>query len=53
MKNAILKICEKLRGYSSDKEHFEVLKVITNGDGTYTVIVKPYVDDEGAKNESN
>lgn len=52
MKNAILKICEKLRGFSSDTEHFEVLKVISNSDGTYTVIVKPY-QDEGADNDNN
>ena len=50
MKNVIYEICDKLRGYSSDKEHFEVLEIKTNNDGTYTVIVKPI---EEAENESN
>lgn len=30
MKNIILKICEKLRGYSGDTEYFEVVRVTEN-----------------------
>ena len=40
MKNAILKICEKLRGYSDTEPYFEVTEVKKNGDGTYTVTVQ-------------
>ncbi len=38
MKNAILQICEKLRGYS--EPYFEVIEVKKNGNGTYTVTVQ-------------
>lgn len=56
MKNAILKICEKLRGYSSETEpYFEVTEIKQNENGTYTVNVKVVdpAEEQGAKNESN
>ena len=57
MKNAILKICEKLRGYSSDNEpYFEVTEIKQNENGTYTVtvqVVDPEAEEQGAANESN
>lgn len=55
MKNAILNICEKLRGYSDDTEYFEVLKVNQNEDGNYVVVVKVVepTKSKGADNESN
>ena len=56
MKNAILKICEKLRGYSDTEPYFEVTEIKQNGNGTYTVIVQvvePTAEEQGAKNESN
>ena len=40
MKNVIYKICEKLRGYSSEDEYFEVLQVQRNDDNEYVVVVK-------------
>lgn len=40
MKNAIYKICEKLRGYSSEEEYFEVLQVQRNDNNEYVVVVK-------------
>lgn len=40
MKNTILKICEKLRGYSSTEPYFEVTEIKQNENGTYTVNVK-------------
>lgn len=41
MKNAILKICEKLRGYTTDTEpYFEVTEVKQNENGTYTLTVQ-------------
>ena len=54
MKNAILKICEKLRGYSETEPYFEVTEVKQNENGTYTVIVQAVdpADEQGAKNES-
>ena len=55
MKNAILKICEKLRGYSDNEPYFEVTEIKQNDNGTYTVTVQ-VVDpaaEQGAKNESN
>ena len=55
MKNAILKICEKLRGYSDTEPYFEVTEVKQNDNGTFTVTCK--VVDPGAvqraQNESN
>ena len=36
MKNAILKICEKLRGYSETEPYFEVTEVKQNDNGTFT-----------------
>ena len=55
MKNAILKICEKLRGYSETDPYFEVTEVKQNENGTYTVnmqVVDP-AEEQGAQNESN
>ena len=55
MKNAILKICEKLRGYSETEPYFEVTEVKQNENGTYTVIVQAVdpAEEQGAQNESN
>ena len=55
MKNAILKICEKLRGYSETEPYFEVTEIKQNENGTYTVIVQAVdpADEQGAQNESN
>ena len=55
MKNAILKICEKLRGYSETDPYFEVTEIKQNENGTSTVTVRG-VDpaaEQGAQNESN
>ena len=54
MKNAILKICEKLRGYSDSEPYFDVTEVHQNETGTYTVnvqVVDP-AEEQGAQNES-
>lgn len=40
MKNAILKICEKLRGYSDTDPYFEVTEAKQNENGTFTVTCK-------------
>lgn len=56
MKNAILKICEKLRGYSDNDPYFEVTEIKQNDNGTFTVtckVVDPAAEEQGAKNESN
>lgn len=54
MKNAILKICEKLRGYSDTEPYFEAVEIKQNENGTYTVICKVIEPAaEGAENESN
>lgn len=55
MKNTILQICEKLRGYSDKEPYFEVTEIKGNENGTYTVIVRVVepVAAQGAKNESN
>ena len=56
MKNAILKICEKLRGYSDNEPYFEVTEIKQNDNGTFTVtckVVAPEAEEQGAKNESN
>ena len=53
MKNPILQICEKLRGYSSDKEYFEVVKVSKLENGNYSVEVREVNENEGAEHESN
>ena len=55
MKNAILKICEKLRGYSEEEPYFEVTEIKQNKNDTYTVIVQAVdpEEEQGAKNESN
>ena len=54
MKNAILKICEKLRGYSNAEPYFEVTEIKQNENGTYTVTVQAVdpEDEQGAANES-
>ena len=54
-KSLLLKICEKLRGYSETEPYFEVTEVKKNENGTYTVnvqVVDP-AKKQGAKNESN
>ena len=55
MKNAILKICEKLRGYSNADPYFEVTEIKQNKNDTYTVIVKAVdpEEEQGADDESN
>ena len=53
MKNTILQICEKLRGYSGDTEYFEVVKVSKLENGNYEVIVREVNENEEAVNESN
>ena len=55
MKNAILKICEKLRGYSVTDPYFEVTEIKQNENGTYTVTVQAVdpEEEQGAENESN
>ena len=54
MKNVILKICEKLRGYSETDPYFEVTEAKQNENGTYTVIVQAVdpAEEQGAQNES-
>lgn len=54
MKNVIYKICEKLRGYSNEEEHFEVLAAECLMDNLYSIRVK-VVDakTEEATDESN
>lgn len=55
MKNAILKICEKLRGYSDNEPYFEVTEIKQNDNGTFTVtckVVDPEAEEQGAANES-
>lgn len=56
MKNAILKICEKLRGYSDAEPYYEVKEIHRNDDGTFTLnveVVDPAAEEQGAQNESN
>ena len=56
MKNAILKICEKLRGYSDTELYFEVKEIHRNDDGTFTLnveVVDSAAGEQGAQNESN
>ena len=55
MKNAILTICQKLRGYSETEPYFEVTEAKQNENGTYTVIVQAVdpAEEQGAQNESN
>ena len=55
MKNAILKICEKLRGYSDTEPYFEVTEIKQNENGTFTVTCKvvDMAGEQGAANESN
>lgn len=55
MKNVILQICEKLRGYSETEPYFEVMEVKQNDNGTFTVtckVVDPAAE-QGAANESD
>ena len=57
MKNAILQICEKLRGYSNDKNYFEVIRASQNEEGDFVVVCRAVeVQAEpqgGAKDESD
>jgi len=41
MRDVIYKICDRLRGHSTEPEFFEVVSVYANNDGTYSVVVKP------------
>ena len=54
MTNAILKICEKLRGFSDTEPYFEVTEVKQNDNGTYTITVQVVdpAEEQGAQNES-
>lgn len=54
MKNAIYNICEKLRGYSSEEEYFEVVAVEWLLGNSYSIKVR-VVDakTEEAADESN
>ena len=40
MKNIIYNICEKLKGYSSDIEYFEVLKLEPIKDNDYLIVAR-------------
>lgn len=51
MKNVIYNICEKLRGYSSEEEYFEVLQVQRNDDNEYVVVVK-VINTKGKQKEN-
>lgn len=55
MKNVIYNICEKLRGYSSETEYFEVLQVQQNKQAEYLVVIKVVNTEskEEATDESN
>lgn len=53
MKNPILQICEKLRGYSGDTEYFEVVKASKLENGNYEVIVREVNENKGAEHENN
>ena len=56
MKNAILQICERLRGYSDKEPYFEVSEIKQSDNGTFTVtckVVDPAAEEQGAQNESN
>nr|DAX69506.1 MAG TPA: hypothetical protein [Caudoviricetes sp.] len=49
MKNVIYNICEKLKGYSSDTEYFEVVSVEPCEDNNYVVVVKVVDTAEGGE----
>ena len=53
MKNPILQICEKLRGYSGDTEYFEVVKASKLENGNYEVIVREVNENKGAEHENS
>lgn len=55
MKNELLQICEKLRGYSIDEEYFEVVNASKNENGVWELKVRAVNENknEGAANESN
>ena len=40
MKNVIFNICGKLKGYSSDTEYFDVLKVEPIKDNDYLIVAR-------------
>lgn len=53
MQNAILKICERLRGYTDD-EYFEVLYIEKQSEDIYNVQIQAVKrQDKGGNNESN
>jgi hypothetical protein len=53
MKNELLQICEKLRGYSIDEEYFEVVNASKNENGVWELKVRAVNENknEGAENE--
>ena len=57
MKNVIYNICEKLKGYSSDTEYFEVLKVEPIKDNDYLIVARlvntEEENKEGVNDDSN
>ena len=57
MKNVIYNICDRLRGYSSDTEYFEVLSVRPDKDNEYIIIARlvntEAENKEVADNDSN
>ena len=57
MKNVIYNICDRLRGYSSDTEYFEVLSVRPDEDNEYIIIARlvntEAENKEVADNDSN
>ena len=57
MKNVIYNICEKLKGYSSDTEYFEVLKAEPIKDNDYLIVARlvntEEENKEGVNDDSN
>lgn len=51
MKNAILKICEKLRGYSGDTEYFDVVKASKLENGNWEIEVREVNENEETEHE--
>jgi len=53
MKNVIYNICEKLRGYSSEEEYFEVLAAECLMDNLYSIRVRVVAAKSEEKQEEN
>ena len=53
MKNVIYNICEKLRGYSSEEEYFEVLAAECLRDNLYSIRVRVVNTKSEKKQEEN